>query len=617
MAISSRRMVRSLCALLACVVIVSLLPESLFSTTDHHSQRFVDVIVEQQPKTYRIPVPQIRRKKKVEPAPEPATPVLEKHRFRSDGLLEVNLNGPHPIYELMSRAEKTWKSKLNHASRTLEEAVEEYTRRYNRPPPKGFDHWWDYVVEHNVQLPDEYDQIFNDLEPFWGIEPEDLIAIQQEAETKKDSYTVGKTEDGDVDVLTYAFEEGRYQQLIVGSRGVVSLLREVQDYLPPFRATFSPHDGPNRMSDYNIKKRVLDAAASNQYVRRADLPKISGTGWRFACAPDSLPRRRPPNLDEPPPRPAKKTFIHDHVRTMDPCIHPNHFHQHGQFLSHNMGPTPQDAMVPEFAQCSTTLHHNIRYPTPYGWVEDIYPRSDDPPFDDKIDDRLSWRGRNTGIFHSSTTLWQNSQRDFLVGFANELEGSIKLLPPNVTETEPLGGLREMRKSRLNPAVMDIAFAEGPIACSESTCKELEAIYPFRPYQGAKEAGQYKYVIDVDGNGWSGRFKRLMTSNALIFKSTLYPEWYADRIQPWLHYVPIQLDLSDLHDALVFFRGDGNGEGAHEDLARTIAVAGREWSKTFWRKEDLVAYFFRLILEYARLMSKDREAMSFVLSYDED
>lgn len=118
----------------------------------------------------------------------------------------------------------------------------------------------------------------------------------------------------------------------------------------------------------------------------------------------------------------------------------------------------------------------------------------------------------------------------------------------------------------------------------------------------------------------------MTSNSLIFKATVFPEWYIDQVAAWVHYVPVQVDLSDLHDTLMFFRGDGNGEGAHEDLARKIAIRGREWSKRFWRKEDLVAYFFRsvrqylsvaccltddrLVLEYSRLMSEDREAMSY-------
>ena len=103
--------------------------------------------------------------------------------------------------------------------------------------------------------------------------------------------------------------------------------------------------------------------------------------------------------------------------------------------------------------------------------------------------------------------------------------------------------------------------------------------------------------------------------------------YTDRIEPWVHYVPIQTDLSDLLDALLFFRGgllgpgdadsgsDANSEtsfGHHEDLARKIAKAGREWSLKYWRREDLTAYMFRLFLEYARVMSKDRDRNRFQL-----
>lgn len=79
---------------------------------------------------------------------------------------------------------------------------------------------------------------------------------------------------------------------------------------------------------------------------------------------------------------------------------------------------------------------------------------------------------------------------------------------------------------------------------------------------------------------------------MIFKSTIYPEWFVDRIQPWVHYVPIQNDYSDLFDALVFFRGDEGKRGAHDDLAEKIAATSREWGLTQWRREDLTAYMFR-------------------------
>ena len=68
-------------------------------------------------------------------------PILGKHKFRPDGLLEVNMEGAHPIFELISRAEKEWEEKLRRASTTFPEVVQEYKRRYKRAPPKGFDLW--------------------------------------------------------------------------------------------------------------------------------------------------------------------------------------------------------------------------------------------------------------------------------------------------------------------------------------------------------------------------------------------------------------------------------------------------------------------------------------------
>lgn len=29
------------------------------------------------------------------------------------------------------------------------------------------------------------------------------------------------------------------------------------------------------------------------------------------------------------------------------------------------------------------------------------------------------------------------------------------------------------------------------------------------------------------------------------------EFWTDRVQPWVHYVPIQVDYSDIYDALLF------------------------------------------------------------------
>lgn len=74
--------------------------------------------------------------------------------------------GEHPIPHLMAEAEDKFRSLVARQSKTLEEAVNEYRRRYNKEPPKGFDGWWDFLQEHNVKIVDEYDGLMEDLAPF-------------------------------------------------------------------------------------------------------------------------------------------------------------------------------------------------------------------------------------------------------------------------------------------------------------------------------------------------------------------------------------------------------------------------------------------------------------------
>jgi hypothetical protein len=49
-----------------------------------------------------------------------------------------------------------------------------------------------------------------------------------------------------------------------------------------------------------------------------------------------------------------------------------------------------------------------------------------------------------------------------------------------------------------------------------------------------------------------------------------------------------------------FTGDLAGEGGDDAAAEQIALAGKGWAETHWRQEDMVAYTFRLYLEWARV-----------------
>ena len=62
------------------------------------------------------------------------------------GMLKVNpASQVHPIYQLIRDARIAWDQKVANQSKSLQDAVTEYERRYHQLPPKGFDKWWDYV----------------------------------------------------------------------------------------------------------------------------------------------------------------------------------------------------------------------------------------------------------------------------------------------------------------------------------------------------------------------------------------------------------------------------------------------------------------------------------------
>jgi hypothetical protein len=140
---------------------------------------------------------------------------------------------------------------------------------------------------------------------------------------------------------------------------------------------------------------------------------------------------------------------------------------------------------------------------------------------------------------------------------------------------------------------------------DGTCDEINDNYAFRSRVSPEDLDNTKYLLDVDGNAWSARFQ-----GSPVFKSTIIPEWWNDRVQPWVHYVPVKLDYTDLYDALTFFAGDLEGNGGADDLAQEIAGAGRDWSMKYYRHEDMVAYAFRLYLEWARLQKPDRSGAAF-------
>ena len=68
----------------------------------------------------------------------------------------------------------------------------------------------------------------------------------------------------------------------------------------------------------------------------------------------------------------------------------------------------------------------------------------------------------------------------------------------------------------------------------------------RYYSLPEQVEMYAFLLDVEGNGWSGRLKLLFQSGRpVIIQDRPWEEFYFSQVKPFEHYVPVAADMRDL------------------------------------------------------------------------
>ena len=77
------------------------------------------------------------------------------------------------------------------------------------------------------------------------------------------------------------------------------------------------------------------------------------------------------------------------------------------------------------------------------------------------------------------------------------------------------------------------------------------------YMGSEKTAQYKYQIELGGAGgttWNGTISKLAIPGLLFHHETPMKDWFFDDLKPWVHYIPIEWDLSDLREKFEWAAG---------------------------------------------------------------
>jgi hypothetical protein len=70
----------------------------------------------------------------------------------------------------------------------------------------------------------------------------------------------------------------------------------------------------------------------------------------------------------------------------------------------------------------------------------------------------------------------------------------------------------------------------------------------------EQAARYRYFIDIEGGGYSGRLKLLLHSGRVVLlQDCPWREYFLSDLEPFRHFVPLKRDLSDLVERLQWLR----------------------------------------------------------------
>lgn len=100
---------------------------------------------------------------------------------------------------------------------------------------------------------------------------------------------------------------------------------------------------------------------------------------------------------------------------------------------------------------------------------------------------------------------------------------------------------------------------------------------------------YRFLVDVEGRGYSGRLKILMFSNRPIFvQHRPWVEFYVKDLKPFVHYIPVSRSLEDLADMIEWAK-------CHESECLEIAANAQAFALEKLTRQAAITFLRKQIL----------------------
>jgi hypothetical protein len=177
----------------------------------------------------------------------------------------------------------------------------------------------------------------------------------------------------------------------------------------------------------------------------------------------------------------------------------------------------------------------------------------------------------------------------------------------------------------NPDLLDaaVSFEEPNHPClSNNATNKLDRIFRIGQYANLREVqtsnSNNNNITDTDGTPWSIQLERpvqipsnkyytdyqvavvlggigaafrtarhLSAGQAVVLQDFLYEEWFVKYMTPYVHYIPLKRDLSDLRETMEWIRD-------HPEQVKTIAEKGLEFYHVYLAFQPNEDHWYELI-----------------------
>lgn len=160
----------------------------------------------------------------------------------------------HPIDRLIYNAQLQFAEIVSKESKNVENAAQAYRKRRGRHPPPGFNVWYEFAQNNSaIVVEDFFDQVYHDLQPFWGLEPATL---------RKESWDYEMT----INIRDRVASTGSdWFWTVIW----LDLIKSIEHLLPDMDISLNAMDEPRLVAPWEDIERYMRKAAKTVHLPKA------------------------------------------------------------------------------------------------------------------------------------------------------------------------------------------------------------------------------------------------------------------------------------------------------------------------------------------------------------